>query len=411
MADTLSFQDAEKIIRENPKEADALAFEYREFLKTHPEGLTADAPKSVLDGKTISEAYYYLRDQHEDQQIRDTGGIDTSNIPTALAAVPILAASFLARPKIMQEDRDYQKIEEKLKKEWLEKNPGKDFSSKEGLDYLHGSIPFDPLRTGAGEDLRAEEKWEGAWAKSVGANLPKTPTLSYDAEKEFRSNPKFKKRIERYDKEAKKIYKKPQDDPAWQLHHGQQEANQRILALRSQDEVINNGIIRGVGEKQDEEFAQKYPEKAKAYFEKKEPAPDTNISEETYVSQENPSYVVSASPQTESQGSQPSQPSRPSAGGVSRGINTINNFARRGLTNPFGKIGQRVAAQTALRGFAAFLATNPWVWLVLGIAILFIVVFVIVFSGFSGGIPGAPTTEPTPTIAPTETTTPTPAVP
>ena len=108
---------------------------------------------------------------------------------------------------------------------------------------------------------------------------------------------------------------------------------------------------------------------------------------------------------------QPPSASRPSGGGISRGINNINNFARRGLTNPFGKIGQRVAAQTALRGFAAFLATNPWVWLVLGIAILFIVVFVIVFSGFSGGIPGAPTTEPTPTIAPTETTTPTPAVP
>ena len=121
MADTLSFQDAEKIIRENPKEADALAFEYREFLKTHPEGLPADAPKSVLDGKAISEAYYYLREQHEEQQARDTGKIDTSNIPTTLTALPILAASFLARPKIMQDDRDYQKIEEKLKKRMARK--------------------------------------------------------------------------------------------------------------------------------------------------------------------------------------------------------------------------------------------------------------------------------------------------
>lgn len=107
------------------------------------------------------------------------------------------------------------------------------------------------------------------------------------------------------------------------------------------------------------------------------------------------------------------QERQPGQGIISRGINSINNLrtAKKLLSNPINKIGSRALAQTALRGFAAFLSANPWIWLVLGIVILVIIVFVIVFSGFSGGIPGAPTLETTPTIAPAETITPTPAEP
>ncbi len=94
-----------------------------------------------------------------------------------------------------------------------------------------------------------------------------------------------------------------------------------------------------------------------------------------------------------------SQKENQKRGPISQALDLIGG----GFKNPLGKIFPKAAGQTALRGFAAFLAANPWVWLVLGIVILVIVVFVIVFSGASGGVPGAPTLEPTPTIGPTQT--------
>ena len=109
------------------------------------------------------------------------------------------------------------------------------------------------------------------------------------------------------------------------------------------------------------------------------------------------------------QGKEQEQQSR--QGPISQGINSINNLrsANRIFQSTTSKIGSRIAFQAGSR--AVLLIATPWFWGVVGIAILVIFVFVIVFSGFSGGIPGAPTTEPTPTIAPTETITPTPAVP
>ncbi len=102
-----------------------------------------------------------------------------------------------------------------------------------------------------------------------------------------------------------------------------------------------------------------------------------------------------------------SQKENQKRGPISQGLDLISNIPK----NPFGKFaGSRALAQTAIRGFAAFLAANPWVWGILGIVVLFVVVFVIVFSGFSGGIPGAPAPE-APIIAPTEIPTPTPAAP
>lgn len=81
----------------------------------------------------------------------------------------------------------------------------------------------------------------------------------------------------------------------------------------------------------------------------------------------------------------------------------------RGIATRFlGRIGRRIAVQTALRGFAALLA-NPITLIVIGVTVgVFIIVFVIVFAGGFGGVPGAPTLETTPTIVPTETETPTP---
>src|SRR3989344_7356130 len=186
--DIRNFSELSKLIRENPKLADAQAFEWERFLKVNgpknPELYQIDDAQefhewtsqhaemkvdaSVFAGKEISDSYYYLRLQHEDQQMQQQGMVDPLHIPAALAALPFLAAIFLDKPKIMQEDSQYQKIEEKLKKEWLEKNPGKDFSSQEGLDCLCGrTLSSDSLGTDAGGELGAEEVWEKKWAESV----------------------------------------------------------------------------------------------------------------------------------------------------------------------------------------------------------------------------------------------------
>lgn len=91
-----------------------------------------------------------------------------------------------------------------------------------------------------------------------------------------------------------------------------------------------------------------------------------------------------------------------SGGGIGQGINAINNLMGGGIKNPFGKIGLKVATQTTLRGFAAFLASPA------GLPILITIVLVIVFTVVIMGFGGAPAIEPTQVQTPTPTP---PAVP
>jgi hypothetical protein len=76
-----------------------------------------------------------------------------------------------------------------------------------------------------------------------------------------------------------------------------------------------------------------------------------------------------------------------------QGINLINDVARGGLKNPFGKIGSRTAmraiGQTALRGFAAFLA-GPLLPVTIALISIFVLTFIIVFLG-GGGVPNLDT--------------------
>lgn len=80
----------------------------------------------------------------------------------------------------------------------------------------------------------------------------------------------------------------------------------------------------------------------------------------------------------EKQNNQPQQKNS-GDGAIGQGINAINKLAGRGIKNPLGKIGSKAAVQVG-RSMFTFLAANPWVWIVLGIIILAVVVFIIVFS-------------------------------
>lgn len=110
----------------------------------------------------------------------------------------------------------------------------------------------------------------------------------------------------------------------------------------------------------------------------------------------------------ENQGNQPQEKQK--QGIVSRGINSFNRA--RTLSNPLGKIGSRVATQTALRGFSALLASQVGlpIAIALGAILLFTTIMIMVF----GGAPGAPSSQTSVQAPPTETTetiTPTPAAP
>lgn len=373
---SLTFQEAEKIIKESPKQAEELVFEYQQYVKTHQETPPTDYPESVKNGEVIAETYGDLRYQHEDSQMSENGEIDRAIAPQDLMGMPILAASFLQRPKIMEEDGNYQKIEEKLKKEWLKSHNAKDFSSEEGLNYLHGSL---------------DDKTK--------------PSVGKEAEEAFRNNPKFKKRTERYDKEKKKVYKNHKSDPQWLAHQRnmQVETNSRLELLeKNRDKKIKASkenveksqqeIIQRVQKKHQGEFAEKHPEKAKAYFERIEAEGIKREEKKKKSSSDSPDMrrVIDELRKSEMPPTQrPPSPGRPSSFGqnIGRGFDQIqrgtSNIAQGGsrIASQAGRAAAqagRVAAQAAARGIMMFFATPPG-WITLGVIIgVLIVVFLIV---------------------------------
>jgi len=390
--------DIERFIKERPKEADALAFQWQEFAKQNPEVLSFDTADefyawaanhpgtdtSIWTGNEIQEAYFYLRDRHEDEQMQTQGQVNSSNIPAELIALPILALAFRDRPKIIEDDKDYQKLVEQHKKLWLEKNPGKDFNSKEGLDYLHGSL----------DDQNA-------------------PALKKDAEQAFRNNPKYKKRIERYDKEGRKIYKNIDDDP--RVIRTREEIEAHIKArqeyLKTHEEDKKPEDVSRIIQKQSwERFARKHPEKAKIYgqsnidikkaYEKEEIKKQlSDLEQKTgrqvrYVEKIHRPQGISVEEATRRLESIiPSQP-RPIP---PEPRTTIPQAVGRGFRPPgrrvglgIGRLGTRLVTQAGMaagRAAVGALASNPIGWVVIGVivAIIIIVFLIIMLAGGGGG--------------------------
>ena len=363
--------------------------ELERFIKEHPEETDA-----------IEEAYFYLRDQHEDEQMQTQGEIDPLKVPVEFLAQTALALAFRNRPKIIEDDRDYQKLVEKHQKLWLEKNKGKDFTSKEGIDYLYGKTNLDVLKTGAEEDLLAEEGWERQWAKSVGTDLPKNKTLSEDAEQEFRSNPKFKKRIDRYDKEKKKIYKNPKNDPAITMLGNKMEmhsqALQKHLKTISPQTPIDTEEIDNIVQKQSwKRFAAEHPEKTKAYAQK-----NADIKK---ALEKHEIAIEYASPKAEPIAPTPLRPvlaEHPTSipqterffdrGG--RRISSIGRqFGTQGgrFTSGIGRQGTRLVARAGMaagRAAVGALMSNPMGWIAIGVVVVIIIaVFIIIMLEGGGG--------------------------
>lgn len=156
-----------------------------------------------------------------------------------LASTPFLLLAF-KKPEFMEEDARYQNIQKQVKEEWFKNNPDKNTLSKEWLDYRYGSLENDQL-----------------------------PTLSSDAEALFRQ--KQPKRAAKYDKKALKTYKKLEDDPMVQqtLERIQAHSARRYRYLEKEDSDQNwKNVRRQIVEQEWKRFAERFPEKAKAYASK-----------------------------------------------------------------------------------------------------------------------------------------------
>jgi hypothetical protein len=412
-----NYPELKRLIKDDPRRADELAFEWQRFLKTNVQSSpelysiensddfhkwAAEHPEKKIDttvwvGKDISEAYYYLREEDEDIQMRQQGKVNPSSIPHSLAAAPILAASFMQKPKVIENDGHYRNIEYKLKKEWLKNNPDKSSSSKEYLDYVYGSLD----------------------------DKTRVSQLKKEAEEAFRNNPKYQKRVEGYDRERKKIYKKQTDDPKWQAHEYamREEIESRTRLLEetrdksikiSKEEIAEEQrqLSMRVGAKCKEDFIQNDFAKAKEYFSLREDnSMRVNVTQgvggetlNTFMTQGAGGEALNTSPAQQGPSIVSGAPSRPSSlktpqsSRTSKGINALNNLMRGGIKNPLGKFG----TNAAMKGLLAFLTSNPWVLGII-ITLVVVVVFTFVIVGF-GGVPStqidAQSADPTATLIP-----------
>lgn len=436
-----NFEELERLIKQHPNEAAGISKEWENFtnfIKTsHPDLLpqilsissseqfyawSTSHPElnidpSVFRGKEIQESYFYLREQHEDKQMEEQGYVDPGNLPGGLEnlALAPLALLFSNSSKLLEQDKDYQKIIDKKWAEWLKKNPGKDLNTKEGQDYFFGSL-----------------------------DLPNERNIHDDARDEFSKNGKFKKRLEKYDKEKKKVYKDPSKDPSIQYHNAliDFQTQTRFNLLKKENPDVKMEEVRAkVSNFVWQRFVWKHPEKAKTYKEthkeiknvydlveinrtlskgekdikyvekthheeRKENQPSVNDSirileninkareeeakqavEKLYVERRGPirervSYPETPEPQPPEPPPSPPQPPRPPSGGSgSPKIPGINNLA------------SSLGRQAGSGAKSLLLATSQY-WLpVLVILIIIIVIIVVISNG------GEPNTKPEGSIA------------
>lgn len=253
-----NFTKIENFIQNRPVDADRLAQRWNDFVGRHPEishfqfkqefdawATTHNVSDTTIwVGKEIRDAYFYLRQKHEEEQMEHTGHVDDHEIPSALAALGFLGAAFSReRPKILEEDPHFKRILEEKKEAWMAKNPGKDINSKEWLDYRYGSL-----------------------------ENPEAETLYKDAENTFREKAKTDKThetlLKKYDEERKKVYDDPKKDPTliWHQEEIDLHTQARHELLEKTDPTVTiEHTQKQVEQTHWERFAKAHPEKAAAY--------------------------------------------------------------------------------------------------------------------------------------------------
>ena len=198
-------------------------------------------PDPILFGFAISKFHEAQTKQQvpeapQQETLSQTG--QGSN-PLSLLGLPLLPF-FGGRQNLMEDDEKFYKISEAKKKQWVKNNPGKDFLSREGLDYLYGSL-----------------------------DDPTAPNLLKETEKEFRD--KHPKEADKYDREAKKISKNPENDLAVaRLRHDIEShlEARKVLAKKNNTTENWDELRKKIERMEWDNFAVRYPEKATFYRER-----------------------------------------------------------------------------------------------------------------------------------------------
>src|SRR3989344_5406992 len=155
--------------------------------------------RSIYVGPEEIANYYYYNDLNNYSET-DSGRQETPSkhgSPAGFLSLPLIML-LGKKAKLLEEDKEYLKIEKRLKKEWLKNNNKKDFTSEEGLAYLYGN----PEKLDAPNLRREAEKWF-----SEGLDVKEETKKQKVIEKRA-------KKLEENEKEKKKIYKNPDNDPA-----------------------------------------------------------------------------------------------------------------------------------------------------------------------------------------------------
>ncbi len=184
-----------------------------------------------------------------------------SNVSETVANVSKLLVPLESRD--IEEDLSYLTIKKQKMQDWQKNNPGKDFDTSEGQDYLYGSLD---------------------------ENTPVT-TLNEEAEKEFRE--RFSKKAEKYDKKRKVTFQKASNDWTFsnKLSSIDSIAKKRYETLKKHGigktlEEIKNATEKNVWK----EFARMYPEKAESYAAQYEPL------KKALTTAKNPDQIDSTAP-------------------------------------------------------------------------------------------------------------------
>jgi hypothetical protein len=238
----------EEFIRQNPQKAQQYAEEWSEaardygipllqsreewesWRQTNRPGLDRD----LWVGKEILQALTAVPPSTEPE--KPEGSSSRFSLLGLLGAA-VAPLAFSGGPEILEGDSSFLKIIEEKKTEWLKNNPGKDFSSKEGIDYLYGDL-----------------------------DDPEKPTVNDDAEKAFRE--KYSKKANYYDEQAKKLVKNPIEDHAVQRAKKNIENHTRARQAYYEEHGMPEDwedVKKRIGKQEWDRFLKRYPEKANAY--------------------------------------------------------------------------------------------------------------------------------------------------
>lgn len=218
------------------------------WLTSHPEV----KDESLWIGKEVQVVWDDLSRENPQAQTTPTQTSPAPNLGLGSAlgkGIGGLGNAFI-KASVLENEWDYQRVAYDLQREWRKEHGVEDFSSKEGADFLHGSLE-NP--NGEGLDEKVRKKL---------AELATT-------------NQKLAKTLARHEEQKKKTYDNLNDDPSVSLTHNNigSEYALRLALLEKENpnattkerEALEAKLYEKISQKAWDKFTKNHPEKTQAY--------------------------------------------------------------------------------------------------------------------------------------------------